>query len=134
MLGQGRPDQSPLRLKFVTGVFIFISQIAFAITAQKLYAQIPQLSVFPQPISQQTFPATMSQPVGQNNLSDFSHGYCRVKIAWGGGESRVWQGGIRLSDGRMCRLTQLGTEPDVPGTIWLDGNLLGIRSRSAKTY
>ena len=64
----------------------------------------------------------------------FSHGYCRVNISWGGGTPLVWQGGITLSDGEMRHLTLLGSEPDVPGSIWLEGNSLGICSLAAKSY
>src|SRR5438045_1719292 len=43
----------------------------------------------------------------------------RVRIAWGGGEARSWQGTLRISDGKLSELTPLGLEPDVPGSLLL---------------
>ncbi|MDR1493263.1 MAG: hypothetical protein LBT05_11140 [Planctomycetaceae bacterium] len=71
----------------------------------------------------------------QKESGGFSHGYCRVSIAWGGGEPRVWEGMLRLTDGTMRQMIPLGSEPDVPGSLWLDENgALNIASRSPKSY
>ncbi|MCL2120509.1 MAG: hypothetical protein FWH27_19010, partial [Planctomycetaceae bacterium] len=142
MYGHGRPDQHPLRVSPASGIVLLASLIALTIMAGLLCAQSQQPPVFSQHVQQQSvpsaiqsvFPPSFSEPVEQNATSDFSHGYCRVTISWGGGESRVWHGAMRLSDGQMRQLTLLGTEPDVPGSIWLEGNGLGIRSRSAKSF
>lgn len=64
----------------------------------------------------------------------------RVRIAWGGGEERTWQGTISVSDGSLCEPRPLGMEADEPGSMWLEGaagsggrNLV-IRQRSARGY
>ena len=138
MLGQGRPNQYLLQLNIVTDIFLLISLIVCTIMVGNLYGQNWQQPVLTQPVQQQTFsaiaPPSVTIPVERNESSDFSHGYCRVNISWGGGEPRTWFGEMRLTDGQMRHLTLLGTEPDVPGSIWLEGNGLGIRSRSAKTF
>src|SRR5687767_7621721 len=43
----------------------------------------------------------------------------RLRLAWGGGESRAWQGTIRLSEGRILEFAPLGLEADTPGSMWL---------------
>ena len=43
----------------------------------------------------------------------------RVRIAWGGGEARPWQGTIRISEGSLSEVTPLGLEPDAPGSMLL---------------
>ena len=114
------------------------SLIACSIMAGLLSAQNPQLSLTPQPVQHSTFPTNIAQifpqRVEHSNTSEFSHGYCRVNISWGGGEPRVWSGEMRMTDGEMRHLTLLGSEPDVPGSIWIEESGLGIRSRSAKSF
>ena len=46
----------------------------------------------------------------------------RVRIAWGGGADRAWQGTISLSDGSLAAPQPLGIEADEPGSMWLDGD------------
>jgi hypothetical protein len=59
----------------------------------------------------------------------------RLRLAWGGGESRAWQGTIRLSEGRILDFAPLGLEADTPGSMWLtEQGDLGIASRSPRTY
>ena len=107
MYGHGRPDQHPLRVSPASGIVLLASLIALTIMAGLLCAQSQQPPVFSQHVQQQSvpsaiqsvFPPSFSEPVEQNATSDFSHGYCRVTISWGGGESRVWHGAMRLSDG-----------------------------------
>ena len=142
MHGHGSPNQNLLRLNLATGFLLLATLIAFAIRAELASAQNQQTFSDAQSIRQQTLPPTLTPafpPSGhplieQNEATAFSHGYCRVNISWGGGESRVWDGAMRLTDGQMRHLTLLGSEPDVPGSIWLEGNGLGIRSRSGKTF
>ena len=59
----------------------------------------------------------------------------RLRLAWGGGESRAWQGQIRLSEGRILDFAPLGLEADTPGSMWLtEQGDLRIASRSPRTY
>lgn len=59
----------------------------------------------------------------------------RLRLAWGGGEARAWQGTIRLSEGTLSEITPLGLEPDEPGSMQLaeDGSIR-IAPRSARSY
>ena len=127
MLGQGRPNQFLRRVNLVA-LFLFSTSLTiFVLVAGQVCAQIlpPQ-----QPLPSHFTP--VETPVSP--IANDSHGLCRVNISWGGGEARTWQGEMRLSGGQMRNMTLLGSEADVPGTIWVDGSTLGVRSRSGKTY
>jgi hypothetical protein len=63
----------------------------------------------------------------------------RVRIAWGGGSDRVWQGTISISDGSLAEAQPLGVEADEPGSMWLAGDAAGsqklvIHQRSPRGY
>jgi hypothetical protein len=64
----------------------------------------------------------------------------RLRIAWGGGKERQWQGHVTLSQGRFVELRALGIEADEPGSMWLEGNgrtneqRLIIWQRSLRAY
>ena len=59
----------------------------------------------------------------------------RLRLAWGGGESRAWQGTIRLSEGQILEFAPLGLEADTPGSMWLtEQGDLRVTSRSPRTY
>jgi hypothetical protein len=63
----------------------------------------------------------------------------RVRIAWGGGAERLWQGSISVSEGSLSQPMALGVEADEPGTMWVEdksGNStqLTIQSRSVRGY
>lgn len=58
----------------------------------------------------------------------------QLRIAWGGGAERVWQGSIRLSAGAWSHLEPLGIEADEPGSIWIDEPAIEIRQRSPRAY
>jgi hypothetical protein len=59
----------------------------------------------------------------------------RLRISWGGGADRVWQGSINLSGGSLEQLSTLGIEADSPGAIWLEGNdTVQIRQPSPRAY
>jgi hypothetical protein len=58
----------------------------------------------------------------------------RLRIAWGGGAERTWQGAIALSEGTLSELKPLGIEADEPGSIWLDGKQIRIRQPSVRAY
>jgi hypothetical protein len=59
----------------------------------------------------------------------------RLRLAWGGGDSRAWQGKIRLSEGRILDFAPLGLEADTPGSMWLtEQGDLRVASRSPRTY
>jgi hypothetical protein len=59
----------------------------------------------------------------------------RVRLAWGGGEARSWQGMIRLSEGKLSELTPLGLEPDTPGSLLLvDATTIRVGARTPRSY
>ena len=58
----------------------------------------------------------------------------RLRIAWGGGETRLWGGTIRLDQGSVVGVTSLGIEPDQPGSCWLIDGAAVHQSRSASTF
>lgn len=59
----------------------------------------------------------------------------RLRLAWGGGESRAWNGTIRLSEGRILDFAPLGLVADTPGSMWLtEQGDLRVASRSPRTY
>lgn len=64
----------------------------------------------------------------------------RIRIAWGGGSERVWQGSVALSEGTLSDPQALGIEADEPGSMHIDGDAqrggqrLLIRQRSSRSY
>ncbi|MEE9602867.1 MAG: hypothetical protein V3V75_06145, partial [Thermoguttaceae bacterium] len=58
----------------------------------------------------------------------------RVRIAWGGGAERVWQGEISLTEGTLGQAKSLGIEADEPGSIWLEQGRLVVSQRSMRAY
>jgi hypothetical protein len=59
----------------------------------------------------------------------------RLRIAWGGGESKSWQGTIQLTQGTLSEVAPLGLEADDPGSMQLtaDGGIR-IFPRSLRSY
>lgn len=58
----------------------------------------------------------------------------QLRVAWGGGTERIWEGSVRLTSGRFSELQSLGIEADEPGSIWLDNEGIEIRQRSLRAY
>ena len=58
----------------------------------------------------------------------------RVRLSWGGGAARTWQGVIQLSQGTLSDPVALGTEADEPGSMWLHGDQLRIGQRSPRDF
>lgn len=58
----------------------------------------------------------------------------RLRIAWGGGTGRQWEGAVWASQGQVANPAPLGIEADEPGSMWLSNNRLEIRQRSVRTY
>ncbi len=58
----------------------------------------------------------------------------QVRVAWGGGTERIWQGRISLTSGTIADPRLLGVEADESGTIWLQDDHLEIRGRSPRAY
>lgn len=58
----------------------------------------------------------------------------RLRIAWGGGQSRLWGGTIRLDQGSVTGVQSLGIEADQPGSSWLIDGVAVHQSRSTSTF
>ena len=58
----------------------------------------------------------------------------RVRVAWGGGTERIWQGEISLSEGNLSQPQPLGIEADESGSMWIAQKRLIIQQRSARAY
>ncbi|MGH7140297.1 MAG: hypothetical protein ACREHD_31560, partial [Pirellulales bacterium] len=58
----------------------------------------------------------------------------RLRLEWGSGATRRWQGTIAVSEGELERPASLGIEPDVPGSMWIEEGRLEVRQPSARPY
>jgi hypothetical protein len=59
----------------------------------------------------------------------------RVRLTWGGGSPRSWQGTIRITEGKLADVVPLGLEADTPGSMRLvDESTLVISPRFPRTY
>jgi hypothetical protein len=58
----------------------------------------------------------------------------RLRLEWGSGATRRWQGTIAVSEGELARPAPLGIEPDVPGSMWVEEGRLVVRQPSARPY
>jgi hypothetical protein len=58
----------------------------------------------------------------------------RIRIAWGGGAERLWEGTIAVSEGMLSEPRPLGIEADEPGSMWLEDGRLMVRQRSCRSY
>lgn len=59
----------------------------------------------------------------------------RLRIAWGGGEARSWQGTIHVTSGQLTEPMALGLEADAPGSIQqVDRSTLRIFPRTPHSY
>ena len=58
----------------------------------------------------------------------------RLRVAWGGGAARVWQGSLSVQSGSLSRLSYLGMDADEAATIYLHANKVHIAQRSGRDY
>ncbi|HEV7221879.1 MAG TPA: hypothetical protein VGN42_04210 [Pirellulales bacterium] len=58
----------------------------------------------------------------------------RLRIEWGRGEIRAWQGGISVSEGQVSAPQPLGIEADEAGSMWIDEGRLNVRERGRRLY
>lgn len=113
MAGQGSPSPLPCIRRLA----------AFACLAVCLFAS----HALAQERGEEVVPADVPSIAPENTL--------RLRLAWGGGEGRAWQGKVRLSEGRILEFAPLGLEADTPGSMWLtDQGDLRVASRSPRTY
>ncbi len=58
----------------------------------------------------------------------------KVRVEWGGGPHRQWQGHISVSEGSIVGHAGLGVEADSPGTMWIDSGELVVRQPGRRYY
>ena len=58
----------------------------------------------------------------------------RLRIAWGGGTARQWQGTLTIEGGTFSELSYLGLDADENATIYLEKNTVQIRQRTTRDY
>lgn len=59
----------------------------------------------------------------------------QIRIAWGGGTERLWQGTVSLDRGGiLTEARPLGIEADEPGSMWLKAGQLAIQQQSVRAY
>jgi len=73
-------------------------------------------------------------PLLLSSLSRADDAMMMVRIAWGGGSEKLWEGSIAVSQGILSQPRPLGIEADEPGSMWLEDGRLLIRQRSPRAY
>lgn len=58
----------------------------------------------------------------------------RLRIAWGGGTPRSWQGSVWLPGGTLAEVAPLGMEADVPGSMLLVDDRVMIARRGTRAF
>lgn len=58
----------------------------------------------------------------------------RLRVEWGFGQMRAWQGVISVGGGRISAPQPLGIEADEAGSIWLEDGQLNVRERNPRLY
>ncbi len=58
----------------------------------------------------------------------------RLRLVWGGGPSRLWQARIEVQGSTVQEFVPLGVQADEPGSLWRQGNVIHLRSRSPRVY
>ena len=69
-------------------------------------------------------------------MSSFSYAdeALMVRVAWGGGREKLWEGSVAVSSGAISQPRPLGIEADEPGSMWLENGRLLILQRSPRAY
>ena len=58
----------------------------------------------------------------------------RLRVEWGYGQPRQWNGSLRVSDGSVRELAVLGWSADAPGCVLLDQNAVRVAHRQQLDY
>lgn len=57
-----------------------------------------------------------------------------VRVAWGGGSEKMWEGSISVNRGSVSQPRPLGIEADEPGSMWLEDGRLIVRQQSPRAF
>lgn len=80
-------------------------------------------------------PLTPREPGDASILPDPTRNYSlSLRLTWGGGANKAWQGEVRLTGGRIDGFVNLGREAEDSGTFELRGNTLEIHQLNAFPY
>ncbi len=58
----------------------------------------------------------------------------RIRVEWGGGAARQWEGRLSVSQGVLADPIALGIEADEPGSMAVQDGVLVLRQRTPRTY
>jgi hypothetical protein len=58
----------------------------------------------------------------------------QLRVAWGGGTARTWQGTLKVRDGSFADLQYLGLDADESATIYVQGDELIVRQLAERDY
>ncbi len=58
----------------------------------------------------------------------------QLRVAWGGGQARLWHGALKVADGSFSDLEYLGLDADESATIYVQRNELVIRQLAERDY
>lgn len=73
-------------------------------------------------------------PAVAQQLVDAGQTRFSIRVVWGGGSPRTWQGSLHLSEGYMRLSAPLGMESDSGAALRISNNLLEIRSIRASEF
>jgi len=58
----------------------------------------------------------------------------RIRVEWGGGAARQWEGRISIAQGAVADPVALGIEADEPGSMWIKDGVMIVRQPASRTY
>ena len=58
----------------------------------------------------------------------------QLRVAWGGGTARMWQGTLKVQDGSFADLQYLGLDADESATIYIDRDAVLVRQLAERDY
>lgn len=77
----------------------------------------------------------VSAPTAVNDIAGDARDWSvQLRIAWGGGPERLWQGEIAWSAGAVTLVRALGIEADEPGSMSVSQGMLQVRTPSPRSY
>jgi hypothetical protein len=100
-----------------------IQQPAFSPSAMPFSAGVPPVAAVPAKVT------SVADSAG--DAHDWS---VQLRLAWGGGAERLWQGEISWTAGAVTLVRALGIEADEPGSMSVSEGMLQIRTPSPRSY
>jgi len=70
-----------------------------------------------------------STETGTTELVDLN-----LRLAWGGGRARAWQGQIQINQGKLTLIRGLGMEADQARAVMAEGQIIHIQQLAANTF